>query len=186
MAQRNSGYDRKPRDCYETPEWVSKVILPFIPNTAEVWEPACASGKMSIAVNATYSSDLVTDYGTSGVNFLEQTLDFAPYATAIVTNPPFNREAEKFIRHSLKLMGPVPHGFVAMLLPVDFDSAKTRRDIFAENPYFSTKIVLTSRIVWFRDPEKKNNPSSNHAWFVWRMDKRPSDLPNIVYHFKDE
>jgi tRNA G10 N-methylase Trm11 len=61
---------------------------------------------------------------------------------AIVTNPPYGRLATPFIRHALSLDVPI----VAMLLRVDFDSAKTRRDLFADCPYFAGKITLLDRI----------------------------------------
>ena len=181
MAQRKSGYERKARDLYETPEWVSQVIVPHIPEDAIIWEPACASGKMAEVINAMHMSDLVTNYGDNGVNFLETTPSDYPFATAIVTNPPFNREAERFIRHSLALMRP-RRGFVAMLLPVDFDSAKTRADMFGYCPAFAKKIVLTKRIVWFERDDGTDNPSANHAWFVWDFKKPPSKKPEIWYH----
>lgn len=183
MAQRKSGYDRKPRDLYETPDWVSEVIKPHIPIGSVIWEPACASGKMARVLNADYVSDLVTDYGMNGVDFLASGLNIVPHTTAIVTNPPFHRAAERFIRHSLALMRPV-RGCVAMLLPVDFDSAKTRCDMFADHPAFHKKIVLTSRIVWFEKDDGTDNPSANHAWFLWDYNKPADTKPEIHYHFK--
>ncbi len=183
MAQRKSGYERKARDLYETPEWVSQVIVPHIPQSKIIWEPACASGKMAEVIRADYASDLVTKYGDNGVNFLETTADDYPDVTAIVTNPPFNREAERFIRHSLALMRP-RRGFVAMLLPVDFDSAKTRADIFGYCPAFHKKIVLTKRIVWFERDDGTDNPSANHAWFLWDWSRRSGKRPEIHYHIE--
>ncbi len=128
-----------------------------------------------------YASDLVTDFGASGRDFL---LSERPFGiNTIITNPPFNKAAEAFIRHALNLMEPV-NGFVAMLLPVDFDSGKTRRDMFADHPAFYKKLVLTSRIVWFEpEPgEKKSGPSANHAWFCW--DWNNSRKPTLEYLFK--
>jgi len=183
MAQRQSGYERKERDLYETPEWVTHLLLPHIPysSNGRIWEPACASGKIARVVNAAYSSDLVTDFGLSGEDFLESPLP--PGINAIITNPPFNKAAEAFIRHGLKLLEPV-NGFMAMLLPVDFDSGKTRRDMFADCKAFSQKLVLTSRITWFDPPpgEKKKGPSQNHAWFCW--DFVNEDLPTLEYLFR--
>jgi hypothetical protein len=31
MSQRESGYERKERDLYETPEWVTEALLPHLP-----------------------------------------------------------------------------------------------------------------------------------------------------------
>jgi hypothetical protein len=31
MSQRDSGYERKERDLYETPAWVTEALLPHLP-----------------------------------------------------------------------------------------------------------------------------------------------------------
>lgn len=189
MAQRKSGYERKERDLYETPAWVTQAIWDHIPvvNRPYIWEPACGSGKMAHVLNARYASDLVTYYnkGVTDTDFLlQETMPAA--CTAIITNPPFNREAEKFIRHGRKLLADNKArgyaGFMAMLLPVDFDSGKTRRDMFADSPYFAGKLVLTSRIVWFEREDGTDNPSSNHAWFFWNTEQ--IGKPDLLYHFR--
>ena len=95
----------------------------------------------------------------------------------ICTNPPF-RLAEKFVRHALKMADRV-----AMLLPMNWDAAKTRRDLF-ENPRFRAKYVITKRIRWENLAQKKNGPSTNHAWFVW--DKPTDMVPFIGYLPKQE
>lgn len=191
MAQRKSEYERKPRDLYETPEWVTKLLVDALNedkftkvNQHRIWEPACAGGKIANYVDAHYASDLVTDFGTPGVDFLEQE-DVPNNCNAIITNPPFGRNAERFIRHSLKLLEKGQLQFVAMLLPVDFDSGKTRYDMFAGSAFFYRKLVLTSRIVWFANPDKKKeNPSTNHAWFVWSRQQNGAVRP-YDWLFKD-
>jgi hypothetical protein len=180
MIQRVSDYERRDRDLYETPEWVTKAIIPFIPANAKIWEPACASGQMAKALNATYASDLVTNYGVPGVDFLKTGLPEG--ITAIITNPPYNREGEKFIRHGIELLKDVPKSFMAMLLPIDFDSGKTRRDMFADCDMFAGKIVLTSRIIWFE--AEGASPTTNHAWYFWNRDH--IGFARYFYHFKDE
>lgn len=186
MAQRNSDYDRKDRDLYETPEWVTKALLPYIPKDAYIWEPCCASGKIARVVEAVASSDLVTDYGQSGVDFLQRDTPHA-FTNAIVTNPPFGKEAEKFIRHAINLYNDVPGAFLAFLLPIDFDSAKTRRDIFGpkgEGLRFAAKLVLTKRIVWFEPAIA--SPSANHAWFIWSNNPFATiGGPHIWYHYAE-
>ena len=48
MSQRESGYEHKERDLYETPEWVTEALLPHLPASCQiVWEPAAGSGRMS-------------------------------------------------------------------------------------------------------------------------------------------
>jgi hypothetical protein len=177
MVQRVSNYERRERDTYETPAWATKAIIPYIVPGARVWEPACASGQMAEVLRAERASDLVTTYGTPDVDFLASELPEG--ITAIITNPPFNKEAEKFIRHGLKLLSPLEDPFMAMLLPIDFDSGKTRRDMFADCPLFAGKVVLTSRIVWIEKPGA--SPTTNHAWYYW---KKNILQPVISYHFR--
>lgn len=180
MVQRGATYERRPRDLYETPDWVTDAIIPYVPSWASIWEPACASGKMARKLEAIKASDLITDYGEAGIDFLRCNLPKS--INAIVTNPPFNRQAEQFIRHGLILLADQPTAFMAMLLPVDFDSGKTRKDMFhdAAPVRFAGKLVLTSRIIWIEKPGA--SPSTNHAWFFW--DKNHVGNPSIYYHFR--
>jgi hypothetical protein len=69
------------------------------------------------------------------------------HCNAVITNPPFRR-AREFIEHALAVTKP-HEGFVAILLRVDYDSARTRQHLFAHCRAFARKIVLTRRIVWF-------------------------------------
>ncbi len=82
-------------------------------------------------------------------------------ALDIATNPPF-RLASEFCRRAVERSLRV-----AMLLPINFDSAKSRRDLFADNAAFKAKYVLMTRIRWTNLPQVKAGPSQNHAWFVW-------------------
>ena len=51
MSPRESGYQRKLLDQYETPAWVTQALIPHLPEfTGKVWEPACGSGKMVAAL----------------------------------------------------------------------------------------------------------------------------------------
>lgn len=81
----------------------------------------------------------------------------------VATNPPFSLATE-FCRKAIEAAPKV-----AMLLPNEFDTAKGRVDLFTEPP-FKIKYVLTERIRWANLDQKKNGPSSNHAWYVWDAD----------------
>jgi hypothetical protein len=160
MSQRDSGYQRKERDCYETPEWVTLALAPHLRTTnCVVWEPACGSGKMVNALLKIGFDVTASDIAT-GRDFLSQPAP-KPFR-AIITNPPYDLAAE-FIHRAIMMIP--THGFVAMLLRTDFDHAKTRADLFGKHPYFAKKVVLTKRIKWFED--SKGQPSFNHAWFIW-------------------
>lgn len=201
MAQRNSGYDRQPRDLYETPEWVTESVVPrLFSETKVLWEPACGAGKMvNVLQNrgfTVYGSDVVGDDLQPLLNptdFLQQTELIDPDVDTIITNPPYNI-ADEFIRHALKLMEP-KRGKVAMLLSSDFDAAKTRRDIFSDHPAFSETVKLTRRIVWFEPgpdeispktgKRKKAQPSGNHCWFLWDWMQAGFTKPITTYAFSD-
>lgn len=176
MSQRDSGYERKERDLYETPEWVTDALLPYIPaRVSMVWEPACASGKMSRALIGPERGVIATDiFDDQPLDFLSAQDLIEPHIDAIVTNPPYALATE-FIRHALKLTSEVD-GFVAMLLRTDFDHATSRADLFDRNQ-FSRKVVLRKRIRWFED--SKGSPSFNHAWYCW--DWRHVGYPEIAY-----
>jgi hypothetical protein len=172
VSQRDSGYERKERDCYETPEWVTDALIPHLTDrTIAIWEPACGSGKMVAALEKHFVHVSGTDIANDGFNFLDCA---GTGAEAIITNPPY-AAAEAFIRKALELMFP-PRGLVAMLLRTDYDHAATRGDLFTQMP-FAKKIVLTRRIRWFKD--SKGSPSFNHAWFIW--DWKHTGPPTLAY-----
>jgi hypothetical protein len=170
MSQRDSGYERKERDLYETPAWVTEALLPHMRLCQTIWEPAAGPGKM-VQVLGRVAQVTATDID-AGVDFLTA----EPVAAdAIVTNPPYELATE-FIERALSFQRPV-EGVVAMLLRTDFDHAKTRANLFAGCAVFAKKIVLTKRIKWFED--SKGQPSFNHAWFVW--DWKHSGPPILAY-----
>jgi len=173
MSQRNSEYERKERDLYETPEWVTEALvshLRFV-NGAVIWEPAAGNGRMAGVLRAmfpnVYSSDIEPNPN------LDESGDFLRWRTpafragVIITNPPYELATE-FCEHAIRLMEP-RQGTVAMLLRTDFDHAKSRTHLFRDCPAFAKKLILMKRIVWFADEngKPKASPSYNHSWFLW-------------------
>jgi len=173
VSQRDSGYERKERDLYETPEWVTDCVIDYIDVNRRVWEPACGSGKMVRALGKHGIDAYATDIDT-GDDFLKSTR-MPDDAIAIITNPPYDL-AREFIEHAL-VRTKVVRGVVAMLLRTDYDHAKTRQHLFGECPQFWHKVVLTKRIKWFED--SKGSPSFNHAWFIW--DWKHQGAPTLAY-----
>lgn len=172
MSQRDSGYQRKERDLYETPAWVTNALLENgIRPVEKIWEPACGSGKMVAALGVTDSEIIATDIN-QGQDFLQAT---EPLAQAIITNPPYAL-AQEFIEQALRLTEP-HSGYVAMLLRTDYDHAKTRQHLFGGCLQFARKLVLTKRIQWFED--STGQPSFNHAWYIW--DWKNDREPRLVY-----
>jgi hypothetical protein len=104
---------------------------------------------------------------------------------AIVTNPPFGqgcRLATAFIEVGLTRIRRY-NGLLALLLPVDFDSAKTRARYFGDYPDFGAKIVLRKRIVWFqRDDGIRGAPKENSAWFLWQRSLLGTHRPPIILY----
>lgn len=177
MSQRDSGYERKERDLYETPAWVTETLLPHLINRVDspIWEPAAGTGKMAAVLERiapVCKSDIYERDDIDALDFL-QTIKADHDFDFIVTNPPYE-DAEAFIRHALEMT--FPKGLVAMLLRTDYDHAKTRGDLFTQMP-FAKKLVLTKRIKWFED--SKGQPSFNHAWFIW--DWQHKGPPTLAY-----
>jgi len=179
MSQRASGYERKERDLYETPEWVTEALLPHLRPLEIIWEPACATGKMVRVlekVATVWACDIEPSEGYVYADFLGPTprVD-VDQISAVITNPPYEFATE-FCQRALDRTQHLG-GLVAMLLRTDFDHAKTRGHLFAKHRAFSKKVVLTKRIKWFED--SKGQPSFNHAWFIW--DWRHIGAPTLAY-----
>jgi hypothetical protein len=146
MSQRNSGYERKERDSYETPEWVTDALIPHLPTrNCVVWEPAAGGGKMVAALRRA-GFDVIASDIIDGCDFL--TVDPPRPFQGIATNPPYELATE-FIERALSIIP--ADGFVAMLLRTDFDHAKSRQHLFGECALFWKKVVLTKRVKWFED-----------------------------------
>lgn len=177
MSQRDSGYERKERDLYETPEWVTEALRPHLPRLPKlIWEPAAGTGKMSRVLarwgGGVVSSDIEPHPLCYQGDFL--TCGALDGVDAIITNPPYVLATE-FVQRAL---GSLPaNGIVAMLLRTDFDHAKTRAHLFADHPAFAKKVVLRKRIKWFDD--SKGSPSFNHAWYIW--DWQNAGAPTLAY-----
>lgn len=200
MSQRRSGYARKAHDLYETPAWVTDVAARHLienegvnPRTECVLEPAAGNGKMvrqlrEHGFRRIAATDLVDRPG------LDRVIDFRHLARELLegqrenlpglifTNPPYAKGlVDEFIKAALEVTRP-RLGVVAMLLKVDFDSGKTRREIFDGHPAWGTKLVLLDRITWFGSAGV--DPSVNHAWYVWnwqrmgrsRREREPRDI----------
>ena len=101
---------------------------------------------------------------------------------AAITNPPRGRHRANLPRPphtciavdiTYSLLAAVGHnGWLALLLPAQFDSAGTRDPLFRSNRLFAARIILTNRLRWENIEQKPSGPSSDHAWFVWDANHR--------------
>ena len=177
MGKRETSFKRVERDHYPTEAWVIEALAEHVDFTGRiVWEFATGNGQMAEALKAAgaarvYCSDIVSygypldeifDFTSTGQPGLDDDCD-------LISNPPFGRAgrlAEVFIESGLRRLS--PGGILALLLPADFDSAKTRARFFRDCPQFTAKIVLTRRIVWFKRSDGiREQPKENSAWFLW-------------------
>lgn len=172
-----SGYERVENDAYFTPAWCTEALLSTFSPLA-VWDPACGDGAILKVCAArgikAYGSD-IHDYGWPGTfvtDFFK--CEKAAYPI-IITNPPYE-SARKFIEHALALTKE-NGGYVGMLLRNEFDSAGSRRHLFADCPSFKAKYVLTRRPKWFA--HEKAAPRHNFSWFVWQWGHYGA--PTIAY-----
>jgi hypothetical protein len=193
MGKHEQGYARVERDLYPTPPWVVAALAEHVDlRGLTVWEPACGDGRMVAALQAAgcvcvHSSDIV-ERG----NGQDEVLDFlsarepgiARY-DGMITNPPFGERgmlAVAFIEAGLRRIRQ-RGGLLALLLPCDFDSAKTRAQYFRDCPEFVGKIVLTQRVVWFqRDDGIREAPKENSAWFLWARNSLRVHRPPIILY----
>jgi hypothetical protein len=182
MGKHEHGYQRVANDLYPTvPRFVVEAVaLHFDLKGSRVWEPATGSGDMAQALRRcgafVFESDII-DRGDQDAT-LDFLADVEPRFTDfafIITNPPGglrNQTAVAFIERGLARV--TRRGVtLCLLLPADFDSALTRRRLFADCPHFAGTIVLTRRPVWFERPDGKHPaPKENFRWFIWEPDRR--------------
>jgi len=180
-----SGYRRQKRDLYETPSWVTELLLPQIPRDIRtIWECACGSGQMASVLRAAGFDVVGTDIAM-GHDFLDETQRCRFRAVdGVVTNPPYGRRhtlAVAFVENCMAAMRRDEIRLTAMLLPAEFDYSHTKQHLFSECPFFARKLVITRRIVWFQsdDPDKREAPKNNHAWFIW--ERHHEGRPQIFY-----
>lgn len=171
-----SGRERNQHEKYYTPAWVTEALLEAEAFPGLILEPAAGDGGIAkVAARRGYEvwgGDIAPETPEIvQADFLSPEYP-GEWEGSIITNPPFGARgklAEQFIEKALEMTR--PHGGkVAMLLRVDFDSAKTRRHLFADHPAFTRKYVLTKRILWSNLVHTSDEPKKNHAWFVWDWD----------------
>lgn len=199
-----SNYERNENDRYWTHPWLVDALLQTVEVPTFVWEPAAGRGDMTRALQAwgceVISSDIDLSEFDSGLgiayeqNFVEA--DGIPCFTgnqpvkAIVTNPPYSVPrgiAYAFARKAIDFMRNTEIEFVAMLLRAEFNSGKSRADIFGSCPEYFGELVLTERPRWdwwFRE-KPEASPRHNFSWFLWQKNN-PNQYPVQLFHYRKE
>ena len=194
-AIHQSGYDRKRRDFYATPHWVTEALLQHIHFRGPIWEPCCGDGAMS-GIFAMHGYEVVsTDiadrgFGTPGVDFLA-CRDMPEGCRSIITNPPYGdtgSHAEQsrsstamldFLRHALALTASV-QGQLALLVRLQWIAGQRAAHVMSAAP-FAAVVVLTQRIRWFDMGERTNRAQHHHAWVVFDHAHPPGRPPMLLY-----
>jgi hypothetical protein len=166
ILSNRSAVDRNKTDFYATPPEVTVALLDFLESNnlispgCRIWEPACGSLAMAdVMIDRKYRvlvSDLHPQFKWMvPYDFLQadEKCDW------IITNPPFSKATE-FITHALELGKPC-----AFLLKSQFWHARSRLDLFRENPP-SYVLPLTWRPD-FLYGAKSGSPTMECLWTVW-------------------
>ena len=154
MAERHSEYARIEGDDYATPSWVTEALLSVEDMPQGIWECAPGDGVMVRTLRSNGAQVYARDQ-----DFLTASLPVG--VGSILTNPPY-KLADAFVDHALLF-----NVKVAMLLPIGWDTAKSRARFFRDCKAFKAKHILTRRIRWANIEQKSAGPSMNHAWYVW-------------------
>jgi hypothetical protein len=190
-----SGYDRKGRDFYATPAWVTEALMRHVRFRGPIWEPCCGDGAMSsLLMDHGYdvvSTDLVDrGFGTPGMDFLAFRV-VPGGCRSIVTNPPYGdtgsqagqsrspRAMLDFLRHAMMLTEAI-EGQLALLVRLQWIAGKRAADMLSSGP-FAAVIVLTKRIRWFEMGEDTNTAQHHHAWVVIDHAHPPGEPPSMLF-----
>ncbi len=164
MSATNRGATRKDFDFYETPEWLTRAIIAYLPESpAMILEPACGSGAITRVLRkqftAAYIEGIEIDpkHGLGSVDFLKAKL--RPEFDLIITNPPY-AQALEFIQTAFKWRRNAT-SVVCMLLRLNFLGGQERAGWLRAN----MPSVYTSP----RRPSFTGNgtDATEYAWFVW-------------------
>lgn len=179
----DSGHERIENDFYETPEWVTEILLKHVAFTGTVWEPAVGKGAMAVVLKRhnyrVCCSDLI-DRGDIGfpyvkVNFLN-TGAMLGGSENICTNPPYGDAAEHFVEHALKLL---PRGGKLVLIcRHEWICAKKRKYLFDKESALSKVIILNKRPKWIKG--STGSPRHNYAIYVFEKSRIGSHAEIII------
>lgn len=154
------------RDRCETPAYALDPLLPFLPASWRIWEPACGSGRIVRALQtrgyAVWGTDLL-----EGKNFFQHELRTIAWE-AIVTNPPYSIKVD-WIRRCYELGNPF-----ALLVPVETISLPDVQTLMEQHG--ADLLLLNKRVNFYMPSGKDGSAQFPVLWFCWRLLPAP-----IVY-----
>ncbi len=169
-------FPRSPGEYYGTPGWITRALLMSEAPPDRVWEPCAGDGKMVDVLRQYERRVVASDIEPRGEGIEQRDFLAAESApegvAAIITNPPWDnrgRLSTAIVRHALQLMKPC-RGFVAMLVPLAWDTAKSRRDLFMQPSYVAEVGLLDRMQVMEGTAVDKGLTSTIQAtWHVWDL-----------------
>lgn len=165
---------RREADFYETPDWLTRAIVPHLGIPRRVLEPACGGHAIVDVLTEAWPGAIVV-HGDKFPKCRTEAVDFLSVAPApgfdlIITNPPFSL-AREFVEHALRFDGVR----VCMLLRVGFLGSQERAEWWrAHRP---SGMYVTPRRPCFVGSGSDN---SEYAWLVWNTE------PVGIVHLRTE
>jgi len=166
-------------DFFATPEWVVKIIFPYVKTGSKVLEPTYGSGAIAKVLEEhgceVVGSDLYPKEGTdvAHLDFLNfqkedeilQGIDF------IVMNPPFS-DKTRFLKKAMELGLPF-----LMLCPMTLLETEKRYNLIKENGL--SAILIPKRINYLRGADKE----MGKTWFAstWFLGNHPEFKNQILF-----
>jgi hypothetical protein len=173
MDWRNMARTRKPKpmqmgspDDFQTPPGALEPLIPYIPKTSIIWEPACGKGYLVKALEdegyVVFGTDIIFNKVS---DFL--TTEPSDKAYIIITNPPFSLKNE-FIARCYELGRPF-----ALLLPLAALESKERQTQWKKG----LQLILLDRRLHFETP---NNIDKSNSWFATAWFTNGLNLPKDI------
>lgn len=213
-AMSHSNYERRDNDRYFTEHWCTKALLRVIEPTLKelggvVFDPAAGRGDILIPVHEAGFKVAGSDIDMSEFRHDDLPTGAARWekgfnaesvpddATALLTNPPFGKNAARFLEEAL--MTPDHIELVVFMMRSEWKSAESHTQYFNTWPdmfgfEYVGEVILTSRPRWDwhlppeeiaqrklnsklkLDGPKYEGPRHNYSWYIFRRLK-PGQKP---------
>jgi len=157
----------KSNDNQQTPPAALVPLLPYLPESWFIWEPACGRGNLVRALARRGYRVIGTDIQQGErLDFLTWTPSWIDDVDLILTNPPYSLKDE-FIRRCYELGKPW-----ALLMPLTALGGQKRQNLWRE---YGVQLVMLGRRVHFDTGTGKSACWFESAWFTWGLNL-PRDI----------